>query len=242
MRADPTGHAARRWTVAGLGLLAAAAVAVAATYTPLFAAGDIRLHVPAGIRRSEVLSLARVDERSNVFHLDAGAVERRLESDPRILRAHVSTSIPDRIEIEIVPRTAVAVIGSPEDLVGADGVVIGPAETADHLPALVRADGGAPGRVGRRRAAAAAAALAPALRKDVDAVIVEADGTLRVRLEVGFSATFGDASELDAKAESLAALLAWVREEGVTVVSADLTVPGSPTAKLDRGSSAVAVP
>jgi hypothetical protein len=73
-------------------------------------------------------------------------------------------------------------------------------------------------------------------------VVVAADGTLRVRLADGFSAMLGEASELRAKAESLGALLTWVREEGVTVVSADLTVPGSPTAKLDRGSAAVAVP
>jgi hypothetical protein len=46
---------------------------------------------------------------------------------------------------------------------------------------------------------------------------------------------------LEAKAESLAALLAWVREEGVTGVSGDLTVPGSPTAKLEQGSAAVPI-
>jgi cell division protein FtsQ len=239
--AEPNGHPARRWTIAALGLVAAAAVAVAVTYTPLFAAADIRLHGSGGIPREDVLSLARVDGRSNVFHLDTRAVERRLEADPRIRQASVTTSLPDRIRIEIVPRIPVAVIGSPEHLVGADGVVIAPAGTVD-LPSLIRADGRPPGAVGLMRAAAAAGALDPALRKEVDAVVVETDGTLRVRLEAGFSAMFGDATELSAKSESLAALLAWMRSEGVTVVSADLTVPGSPTARLDRGSTAVAVP
>jgi len=53
---------------------------------------------------------------------------------------------------------------------------------------------------------------------------------------------FGDTSELRAKAASLDALLAWVRDEGITIVSADVSVPGSPTAQLEPGSHAVAVP
>ena len=241
-RVDPHGRAARRWTIAALGLVVAAAVAVAVTYTPLFAASDIRLDVPPGLRRADVLSLARVNDRSNVFHLDTGAVERRLEGDPRILEARVTTSLPDRIAIEIVSRPAVAVTGTPRTLVGADGVVIGPAGSTTDLPKLVTANGEPPGAADREIAAAAAGALGPTLREEVDAVVVARDGTVRIRLAAGFSAMFGDASELEAKAESLAALLAWVRDEGVTVVSADLTVPGSPTAKLEQGSAAVAIP
>ena len=184
------------------------------TYTPLFAAGDIRLDVPPGLRRADVLSLARVDDRSNVFHLDTDAVERRLEGDPRILEARVTTSLPDRIAIEIVPRPAVAVTGTPQTLVGADGVVIGPAGSTADLPRLVTGRGQPPGTADREIAAAAAGALGPALREEVDAVVVASDGTLRIRLAAGFSAMFGDASELEAKAESLAALLAWMDDEG----------------------------
>jgi cell division protein FtsQ len=241
-RVDPHGRAVRRWTIGALGLLLLAAIAVAATYTPLFAAGDIRLDLPPGLRRADVLSLARVNDRSNVFHLDTDAVEHRLEGDPRILRARVTTSLPDRIAIEIVPRSAVAVTGTPQTLVGADGVEIGPAGSAAGLPTLVTAHGQPLGTADREIAAAAAGALGPALREEVEAVVVATDGTVRIRLAAGFSAMFGDASELEAKAESLTALLTWVRDEGVTVVSADLTVPGSPTAKLEQGSTAVPVP
>lgn len=238
---DPDGGG-RRWTMIGICVVALAATAVAATYTPLFAAGDIRLRAPAGIARSDVLSIARVDGRSNVFHLDTSAVERRLEDDPRILEARVTTSLPNRIAIAIEPRIAVAVVGSPEALVGADGVVIGPAAPTADLPVLRTANGRPLDPAGLGTAAAVAGALDPGLRDDVGAVVVAADGTLRVRLATGFSATLGDATELEAKAASLAALLAWIQEEGVTVVSADLTVPGSPTAKLDRRDGDVAVP
>jgi cell division protein FtsQ len=238
---DPHGRAARLWAIAGLGLVAIATVAVTITYTPLFAAGDIRLDA-AGLPRPEVLAIAQVTARSNVFHLDTGAVERRLERDPRILRATVTTSLPDRVAIEIVARAAVAVVGTPASLVGADGVVIGPAGSTFELPRLRTPDGQGLSPAGRRVAAATAGALAPDLRSEIDAVIVAADGTVRVRVRDGFTTLFGDASDLRAKAASLGALLTWVRDEGITIVSADVSVPGSPTAKLEPGSHAVAVP
>jgi cell division septal protein FtsQ len=240
--ADRERRILRRWTVAAIALILVATLGVAVTYTPLFGASDIRIRGPHGIPRAEVLALARVDEGSNVFHLDTRAVERRLERDPRILSARVTTSLPDRLAIEIVSRTAVAVIGVAGNLVGADGVVIGPAGRTVDLPTLVTPEGGPIGRGPLETAAATAGALDPALRRAVDAVVVAPDGGLEVRLAAGFSASFGDASELTAKAESLAALLAWVRDQGVRVVSADLSVPGSPTATLAQGSSAVPVP
>jgi cell division septal protein FtsQ len=239
--ADPERRILRRWTVAAIALILVATFGVGATYTPLFGASDIRIRGPHGIPRAEILALARVHEGSNVFHLDTRAVEGRLERDPRILSARVTTSLPDRLAIEVVSRTAVAVIGVAGDLVGADGVVIGPAGRTVDLPALVTPEGGPIGRGHLETAAATAGALDPALRRAVDAVVVAPDGGLEVRLAAGFSASFGDASELSAKAESLAALLAWMRDRDVRVVSADLSVPGSPTATLAQGSSAVPV-
>jgi cell division protein FtsQ len=245
--ADSQRRIVRRWTVAAIGLILVATLAVAATYTPLFAAKDIRLRGLGRIPRADILSLARVDDRSNVFHLDARAVERRLERDPRILEAQVTTSLPDRLTIEIVSRTPVGVVGtgvvdSHMDLVGADAVVIGPAGHPVDLPALVAPDGGPVSAGALVTAAATAGALDPALRRAVEAVVVAPDGGLEVRLTAGFSASFGDASDLAAKAESLAALVAWVQDQDIRVVSADVSVPGSPTAKLERGSTAVPVP
>jgi cell division protein FtsQ len=237
----------RRWTLAGIALVVVATLAVAATYTPVFAARDIRLRGSAGISRAEVLSVARVDDGSNVFHLDTLAVERRLERDPRVLDARVTTSLPNTLSITIVPRRPVAVlgtgvVGTHMVLVGADGVLIGPAGAAVDLPMLTGADGNPLGAGDLVTAAATAGALGSSLRRTVEAVIVANDGSLKVRLAAGFSASFGDSSELEAKAESLSAVLAWVEERDVTVTSADLSVPGSPTAQLERGSAAVVVP
>jgi cell division septal protein FtsQ len=232
----------RRWTLAGIAALFLATSVVAATYTPLFAARHLRLRGSGDIPRQEVLALARVDHRSNVFHLDVRAVERRLERDPRVLDARVTTSLPNGVSIAIVRRAPVAVLGPTDVLVGADGVVIGPARDAVDLPVLVNAGGGPAEAEALVTAAATAGALGPALLRVVDAVVVSRQGEVRVRLAAGFPVSFGHPSELEAKAASLAALLAWVEQESVTVISADLTVPGSPTAQLERGADAVAVP
>ena len=240
--ADAERRILRRWTIAAFAVVLLATLGVAATYTALFAAKDIRLRGSHSISRAEILSLAHVNDRSNVFHLDASVVERRLESDPRILEARVTTALPDGLNIDIVQRLPVAVVGTPGALVGADGVVIGPAADTVDLPALIAPDGGSVVAEALATAAATAGALDPTLRRAVDAVVVTPDGGLEVRLAAGFSASFGDGSELDAKVASLAALLAWIQERDVTVVSADLTVPGSPTAQLQAGSTAVPTP
>jgi cell division septal protein FtsQ len=231
----------RGWAIAGVVVLLLAGVAVAATYTPLFAASDVRVQGPGGIARDDVLAIAGIVEDANVFHLDTGRVERRLERDPRILRADVRTSLPDTIAIRIVPRLPVGILDTAGALVGADGVVIGPASASTVLPSLVAGGGGALDTHGLQEAAAAAAALGPHLRPVVDAVVVRPDGSLRVRLAAGFTATFGDGSELAAKAASLQALLDWAEAEDVSVRSADLTVPGSPTASLDRRGAPVPI-
>jgi cell division septal protein FtsQ len=220
---------ARRGAVA----LAIVTAGVAATYTPLFSAGDIRI-VGTDLRHGELLVIAGVDERTNVLHLDIEEVEGRLEGDARILRATVTTSLPGSIRIGLVPRIPVALVGEPANLIGPDGVVIGPATRAAALPEIRGGD--------LDMAAAAAAAMSPSLRAAVESIVVRPDGGIGVRLAAGFSADLGDGSELAAKAASLTALLGWAEEQEVRIVSADITVPSSPTVKLDDGGTVTATP
>ncbi len=232
----------RTWAIAAMATVALGVIAVAATYTPLFAAKDIRLEGAGAMPRAVVLDLAGVDETSNVFHLDTGEVERRLEADPRVLHARVTTSLPDALRIEITRRSPVAVVGTPRALVGADGIVIGPASGAVDLPALTSAGGHPATGSDLETTARAAAAMGPELRLEVTAVTVRRDGGLAVRLSAGFWAHLGDASDLGAKAASLAALLDWAASTGANILSADVTVPGSPTARVEGGAGSVALP
>jgi cell division protein FtsQ len=224
---------------AGRGAVALAIVTggVVATYTPLFAAGDIRI-VGTDLDPGELRTIAGVDDRTNVFHLDTEEVEGRLEGDPRILEATVTTSLPGSIRIAVVPRVPVALAGEPASLIGPDGVVIGPATgTETRTAPLPEIRGGELGI-----AAAAAAAMSPHLRGAVESIVVRPDGGIGVRLAAGFSADLGDGSQLPAKAASLTALLDWAEDEGVRIASADITVPSSPTVKLDDGGTVTPTP
>jgi cell division protein FtsQ len=225
---DP--NAARRFVVRGAIALGVITAGVVATYTPLFAAGDIRI-AGSSIPRRELLRIASVDARTNVFHLDVEGVERRLEHDPRILAAIVTTALPSSIRIAVTPRVPVAVAGDPASLVGPDGIVIGPAVATAGGP-LPEIRGGDLGT-----AAATAAAMSPDLRAAVESIVVRPDGGIGVRLGAGFSADLGDDSELPAKAASLAALVEWATTHEVRIASADITVPGSPTAELEDGGT-----
>jgi cell division septal protein FtsQ len=228
-RSEP--RRAARYAGAGGVVLALVTAGAVATYTPLFAAGDIRV-AGTNLRPREVLAIADVDGGTNVFHLDVDDVERRLESDPRILRATVTTSLPGSIRIVVAPRTPVAIAG--DALIGPDGVVMGPATEVVSLPEIRGGD--------LLLGAAAAAAMSPHLRGAVESIVVGPDGGIGVRLANGSSADLGDGSELPAKAASLTALLRWAEAEGVRIVSADVTVPSSPTAKLQGGGTVAPAP
>ena len=225
----------RRAAIGGLVVVVLAVAAVASTYTPLFAAREIRISGTGAMPRAELLRLAGLTARSNVFHLDVRAVERRIERDPRILSTRVTTDLPHGVLIEVVRRRPVAVVGNPPTFVGADGVVIGDARPSVDLPSL-SVTGGFPASGEELDAAAStAAAMSPRLRRAVDTILVDPDGTIEVRTALGFWADLGNTAELRAKAASLWALLRWATGEGVAVVSADVSVPGSPTAQLERG-------
>jgi cell division septal protein FtsQ len=223
----------RRRRAIAAGIAASIAVAVAVTYSPVFAASDIRI-VASPMPRRTLLATAGIDERTNVFHLDAAAVERRLEADPRILVASVTTALPSHVVISITPRRAVAIAGTPTVLIAADGTAIGPAGDRPRALPTLRGEDVA-------TAAATAAAMTSSLRRDVETIAIRPDGGISVRLEAGFTADLGAPSELPAKAASLAALLRWARAGDVRVVSADVTVPGSPTVRLADGETAVSL-
>ena len=67
-----------------------------ASYTSLFATRDIRIEGAVTLTRQDVLRDAGVGPGTNVFHLDADAVERALVADPWIATASVERHLRDR--------------------------------------------------------------------------------------------------------------------------------------------------
>ena len=105
-------------------LLGAAAVTL--TRSPYFAAHRIEVRGTSHVTRSEVLRIAGITPGTNVFTLDAGSAEARLERDPWIAQATVTKDLPSTLVIDIDERVAVAVVetGGALRLVADDGALL----------------------------------------------------------------------------------------------------------------------
>ena len=208
-----------------------------ATYTPMFHARDVRIDGATTISRDEVLRLAGIGPGTNVFHLDTGAAERALTTDPWIASAVVERDLPETVVIRIQERAPVArsSAGSTSVAVAGDGVEL-PGASTTGLPEI-RASVGALTDDVRTGAAGALAALEPILRARVSAVVVEPSGELLLDLAGGLTVRYGTAGEDAAKAIALRAVLGWAAEQHVAVRDVDVTVPQAPSGTLADGST-----
>ncbi|HYJ59959.1 MAG TPA: FtsQ-type POTRA domain-containing protein [Actinomycetota bacterium] len=223
----------RRWPVAAaiavLLVVTLAAVAAALTYTSLFRATRIRVE---GSSRPDatVIAAAGLAGEVNVFHLDAGAAEAALLADPWVKAAEVRRALPHGVVIEVRERVPVLAVG--ERAVAADGTEL-PGAVASDLP---RARG-TMGEIEASQvpaAAAAAAALSPALREQVGYVVIGLDGDLSLRLDDGPSVRWGRGDEqAAAKAAALEALLRYADERDRVILTADVSAPKAPSARFD---------
>jgi cell division protein FtsQ len=232
-----------RWLIIASCVGVAVAGAVALTYSPIFRARSILVVGAGSIGERRILRLAGVGMGDNVFHLDAGEVQRRLEGDARIEHATVSRRLPSTIEITVVERVPVAVVADPLGgtlLVAGDGATLGPAMAAHQLPLLAHVDGTSddPGSLGP--SAAASAAMPASLRAQVQTIQTLPDGSLRLAMRSGVFVSYGPPDDLAAKARSAQALLRWAADQRKTLASIDVSVPGAPTATLAAGASPVA--
>ena len=220
--------------IAFLVVVLLAAGAAALTRSALFHAKTIRVHGLAHVSRADVLRLAAIGPNSNVFTLDAGAAERRLEREPWIADATVTKDLPSTVSIRVRERVPVAVASSDGvlRLVADDGTLLDVAlpSLAAGLTRIEPADEDAPEPTVRAigGAARAIAAMTAAVRHAVSFVSILADGQLRIDLSTGADVAYGPASEPVEKAQALRALLDW---------AADVRVPSAPTAELVAGGS-----
>ncbi len=220
-------------------LLGAAAVTL--TRSPFFYARQIEVRGASHVARADILRIAAITPKTNVFTLDADAAEARLERDPWIAGATITKDLPSRLVIDIHERVAVAVVESDGvlRLVANDGALLEAAlpRVSAGLPLIAFTDRQAVGSqdaVGG--AARAIAAMVPTLRHRIDGVSILADGQLRVGLSSGAEVAYGEAVQLPEKASALRALLDYAAGKGMGVVSADVRVPSAPTAVLSGGA------
>lgn len=210
------------------------------TRSSLVHARAIEVTGAARLSRAEVVARAAVSKATNVWWLDELAVERRLETDPWIADARVSTGFPATIRIAIVERSPIAVVSDRlgDLLVAADGTALGPAAGTRGLPRIEVAgpstvatsvEGARPFRA---VAAAVLGAMTSELRASVLAVTMEADGTVDLRLRGGIRVGYGSAHEPTAKARALDRILSWANATGERIEWVSLAAPNAPAVKL----------
>lgn len=115
--------------VTGLGLLAAAAFALAwgvhryAQTTPRFAINQIEIEGTKRLMREDVLGAAGLSTGQNLFTLDIEKAERSLVDSPWISSAQVTRRLPGTVRVSVVERDprAIAVISGKNFLVASDG-------------------------------------------------------------------------------------------------------------------------
>jgi cell division protein FtsQ len=228
----------RPWAIAGGCLICVAVAGAGLTSTSLFHAKSIAVEGERHLSERQVLRIAGIDHDTNVFRLDEGAVRRRLERDPWIANAIVSTDLPSTISISVLERVPVAVALTTEDgrqLIAADGTPLGVAAAGSALPEVRLV--GEPGQPGPAFDAVAAGAgvaggMPPAIRLQVELVVIGSDGTITLHLTDGVTVTYGGPDEFEAKAEAIGAILAYADDQGRALVSIDVTAPAAPTARF----------
>jgi cell division protein FtsQ len=228
-----------RWRIPAIAFLVVmvlGSLGFAATRGPLFHADTIRVRGLEQLPRADVLRIAGISPTTNVFTLNAPAAERRLEALPWIADVTITKHLPTTVVVDIHEHVAVAITDSAgvPRLVAEDGSLLDVAGGLTVLPRIVAADDATDELPIQwvEGAARAVAAMDVALRSQIAQVSVMADGELQVDLRSGAAVAYGPAEELAAKAEALRAVLRWAARQGESVLSADVRVPATPSARF----------
>jgi cell division protein FtsQ len=202
-----------------------------------FAADHISVEGAMRLAPGRVLRIGGVERGQNVVTMDTAAIERRLEADPWISSASVTTDLPDTVVVRITERIPVASVQTHQgwEVVAADGVVVATASKEPHLPTVTSV---VPGQDITALGARALGAMDDGLRARVSALTVGTDGVARLVMDDGVTVSYGALDEVTSKAQALAAVLAWADEGGAHVEQIDISVPGAPTARLAGGALA----
>jgi cell division protein FtsQ len=220
-----------------LAAVTVAAVSLVASRSSLLRLRHLEVVGTSSLTRGDVVRLAALTPSTNVLWFDAGAVERRLESDPWVARATVSRSLPGTIRISVVERAPTAMIrdGRGFTLLAADGVELGTVDADPALPEIVLVPGSSPSGedvAAQAGAARAVAGLDGGGRPAVVRAVVGADGTLSVELAGGSHVEYGDLTRIQAKTIAARRILRWARAQGDSVVSVNVATPDAPAATL----------
>ncbi len=226
----------RAWAVGAVALAVIGTATFLLSRSSVFHVRHVEVTGAAHRSRADIVRLSGVARATNALWLDERAVELRLEQDPWIASAMVSTSFPWTVHVEVTERTPSAVVdhGTDRLLLATDGTPLGLAGRVSRLPLIVPLMMMTP--VGAleveppslQPAARAIGALPPEILARVRQVLVSLDGKLELRLRGGPRVEFGTATEIVAKARAIASILAWSDDEAQPLAILNVVAPGAP--------------
>jgi cell division protein FtsQ len=228
----------RTWVVGVVAFAVIGTAGLFVSHSSAFAVRHVEVVGAAHRSRADIVRLSGVTAATNALWLDERAVELRLEQDPWIASATVSSSFPRTILVEVTERTPSAVIvrGTDRLLVATDGTPLGLAGRVPRLPLIVMPPAGAleGAPPSLQPAARAIGALPPQILARVRQVVVSLDGTLELRLLDGPRVEFGPATEIAAKVRAIVWMLAWSDDESRPLNTLNVVAPGAPAASPAR--------
>lgn len=200
-------------------------------FTPLFDVDHVTVAGQFRTDPEDVVAAAGIDRGEPLVTADLGAAARRIEALPWVDEATVVRSWPGTLRYRVVERqpaaqgadgawvavdgdgrVLVTLDGEPTDLPVVEGVTVDPTV-------------GASAPEDAAGAFAVAAAIPVSARPAIDAVVVDAEGAVTVRLDSGGVATVGPLEDLPAKGVALASVVAAVDP---CIATLDLTVASAP--------------
>jgi cell division septal protein FtsQ len=187
------------------------------------------------VSRADVLSRAAIDARGNVWLLDRGAIERRIEAIPYVATAHVGVRPPAAVTLDVRERT---IDGCVRDGAGRIATI-----DADRRVLAERCDGpSAPlyelhAPLDARAGTYVQNSELIALQNDRRVLAAgdsyrsfahDAFGELEATLRDGIVVKFGDDDDLDRKQRLVGPILAQVGGERRPIGALDLRAPATP--------------
>lgn len=224
-----------------LGAVVLGVAALAALHTPLFSARAVTVtgaHPATGT--AAIVAAAGLGGHPPMISLNPGLVAGRVETLPFIASARVSRHWPDGVQISVTERVPALQMAGPAtswSMLDGNGrtLEVGPSRFPGLVVFIVHTPSGGvpPAPVGRSLPPSAAAglrvcrSLPDAFAAQVVSVTVAPDTTINLALYSGITVMLGTATELPAKFEDVAAILAHGSLHPTSIV--DVSVPESPT-------------
>lgn len=238
LRTDAPSGGRRRVILLAAGVVVAAvAVLAGAAWTPLFAVRTVEVEGAVHLSAQRVLEVAGIEEGSRAFLVDEEAAESRLEEEPWVLRATVTTSLPSRVRISIRERRPIAAVREGEGYVlfAPDGVALGPSATPRGL-LVIESEATLAGAEWASGVVRAVATLERRVRGQVELVVAVPPGPeIQLVLASGTLVDMGSADDAAQKSEALAAVLRWAKRRGIRAAVVDVSAPGAPTIRTREG-------